>query len=174
MAILAEVSKIYRKMKPQDYINILQSGIDQFDNLAENAIRDVGIDFFTGKYEESFDKSETIKGKSFDGAPFSVKNFDYVDVWKPGHRYFQLNISNKGNEQNSPNPHSFRKSMYFEGNGLELHMANDASWKGEEYGSDVIANMFHNGIDVLEFENKNDQDKEMFLRNLIQQLFQDF
>ena len=43
--------------------------------------------------------------------------------------------------------------------------------RGEEYGSKVVANMFDNGIDVLEYENKDEADKQLFLKEFVNRIF---
>ena len=50
-------------------------------------------------------------------------------------------------------------------------MSDNATWKGEEYGSAVIKTMFQNGIDVLEYENKDESDKELFLSEFVSRIF---
>ena len=153
-------------MTPQEYIDGLQMAVRDFDIIADEAIRAVGIDFFKERYNKAFDKSETIKGNNFEGIGFWVKSKQYRKDWKPGTHYYQLNISNKGN-----NKQSFRKSMYFEGEGATLTMSDNATWKGDEYGSEVIKTMFSNGIDVLEYENKDEADKQLFLKEFVNRIF---
>ena len=153
-------------MTPQEYIDGLQMAVRDFDAIADEAIRAVGIDFFKERYNKAFDKSETIKGNNFEGIGFWVKSKQYRKDWKPGTHYYQLNISNKGN-----NKQSFRKSMYFEGEGATLTMSDNATWKGDEYGSEVIKTMFSNGIDVLEYENKDEADKQLFLKEFVNRIF---
>lgn len=154
-------------MTPQEYINNLQMTIRDFDDIAEASIRAVGIDFFKERYNKAFDKSLTIKGNNFKGIPFSVKSRDYLRDWRPGRKYDKLSISDKGNLFNPPNSQSFRRSMYFEGNGGDLRMSDNATWKGDEYGTKVIDTMMQNGIDVLEYENKDEYEKDLFLSNFI-------
>ncbi|MBQ4009207.1 MAG: hypothetical protein II604_00720, partial [Bacteroidales bacterium] len=85
-------------------------------------------------------------------------------IW--GGHYDMLNLSNtQGNKT------SFRQSMYFDGEGATLRIANNATYKGEEYGSKVVANMFDNGIDVLEYENKDEADKQLFLKEFVNRIF---
>lgn len=158
-------------MTPNEYISELQGAARDFDIIAELAIRAVGIDFFKAKYNEAFDKSETIKGNSFAGNPFQVRSKTYRKDWRPGAHYQYLSISNKGNDDFSPNKNSFRKSMYFDGEGATLTMSDNATWKGEEYGSEVIKTMFQNGIDVLEYENKDEADKQLFLKEFVNRIF---
>ena len=156
-------------MTPQEYIDGLNMAIRDFDIIADEAIRAVGIDFFKAKYNEAFDKGETIKGNSFEGASFSVRSGQYKKdfrMWKKLYSYYRLNLSNAdGNKQ------SFRKSMYFDGEGANLTMSDNATWKGDEYGSEVIKTMFQNGIDVLEYENKDEADKELFLKEFVSRIF---
>ena len=156
-------------MTPNEYISELQGAVRDFDIIAELAIRAVGIDFFKAKYNEAFNKSETIKGNSFKGEPFSVKKGTYKKdfrMWKGYYEYDMLNLSNlSGNKQ------SFRKSMYFDGEGATLTMSDNATWKGDEYGSEVIKTMFQNGIDVLEYENKDEADKQLFLKEFVSRIF---
>lgn len=154
-------------MTPQEYINNLQMTIRDFDDIAEASIRAVGIDYFKERYNKAFDKSLTIKGNNFKGIPFSVKSRDYLYDWRPGRKYDKLAISDKGNLFNAPNSQSFRRSMIFEGNGGDLHMSDNATWKGDEYGTKVIDTMMQNGVDVLEYENKDEYEKELFLSNFI-------
>ena len=158
-------------MTPEQYINELQGAARDFDIIAEAAIRAVGIDFFKERYNKAFDKSETIKGNSFAGNPFQVRSKTYRKDWRPGAHYQYLSISNEGNNDFSPNKNSFRKSMFFEGESATLTMSDNATWKGEEYGSEVIKTMYQNGIDVLEYENKDEADKELFLKEFVSRIF---
>ena len=158
-------------MTPDQYISELQGAAKDFDVIAEAAIRAVGIDFFKAKYNEAFDKGETAKGTNFQGGKWYAKSKSYRKDWGWGGHYDKLNLSNKGNELNSPNKQSFRKSMYFDGEGANLTMSDNATWKGEEYGSEVIKTMFQNGIDVLEYENKDEADKELFLKEFVSRIF---
>ena len=156
-------------MTPNEYISELQGAIKDFDIIADMSIRAVGIDFFKERYNKAFDNGETAKGNSFEGASFSVRGGQYKKdfrMWKKLYSYDRLNLSNAdGNKQ------SFRKSMYFEGEGANLTMSDNATWKGDEYGSDVIKTMFSNGIDVLEYENKDEADKQLFLKEFVNRIF---
>lgn len=158
-------------MTPQEYIDGLNMAVRDFDIIADEAIRAVGIDFFKERYNKAFDKSETIKGNSFAGNPFQARSKTYRKDWRPGSHYRYLSISNEGNDYFSPNKNSFRKSMYFEGEGATLTMSDNATWKGDEYGSEVIKTMFSNGIDVLEYENKDEADKQLFLKEFVNRIF---
>ena len=152
-------------MTPQEYIDGLNMAVRDFDAIADEAIRAVGIDFFKERYNKAFDKSETIKGNNFQGGRWYARGQYRKDFIWGGH-YDMLNLSNtQGNKT------SFRQSMYFEGEGADLRMSNNAKYKGEEYGSRIIANMFSNGIDVLEYENKDEADKELFLKEFVNRIF---
>ncbi|MBQ5900523.1 MAG: hypothetical protein IIW86_01550 [Clostridia bacterium] len=156
-------------MTPQEYIDGLQMAVRDFDIIADESIRAVGIDFFKERYNKAFDKGETIKGNSFEGATFSVRGGQYKKdfrMWKKLYSYDRLNLSNADGNRNS-----FRKSMFFEGEGATLQMSDNATWKGDEYGSDVIKTMFSNGIDVLEYENKDEADKQLFLKEFVNRIF---
>ena len=156
-------------MTPDQYISELQGAARDFDIIAEAAIRAVGIEFFKSKYNEAFNKGETAKGNSFEGAVFSVRGGQYKKdfrMWKKLYSYDRLNLSiADGNKT------SFRKSMFFDGEGASLTMSDNATWKGEEYGSEVIKTMYQNGIDVLEYENKDEADKELFLKEFVSRIF---
>ena len=152
-------------MTPHEYIDGLNMAVRDFDAIADEAIRAVGIDFFKERYNKAFDKSETIKGNNFQGGRWYARGQYRKDFIWGGH-YDMLNLSNtQGNKT------SFRQSMYFEGEGADLRMSNNAKYKGEEYGSRIIANMFSNGIDVLEYENKDEADKELFLKEFVNRIF---
>ena len=154
-------------MTPNEYILGLQMAIRDFDAIADESIRAVGIDFFKTKYRDAFNQGETIKGNNFQGGRWYASGQYRKDFTWGGH-YDMLNLSNtQGNKA------SFRQSMYFEGEGANLRMSNRATYKGEEYGSKVIANMFDNGIDVLEYENKDEADKELFLKEFVKRIFYD-
>lgn len=155
-------------MKPQQYIDILGNAIRDFDFLAEESIREVGIDFFKKKFRDAFDKSKTIKGNSFEGIDWYANGKEYRKdfTWRGTYKF--LNLSNlDGNDK------SFRKSMYFDGNGKDLTIKDNASYKGSEYGSKVIENLMNNGIDVLEYENKTDQEKGEFIKNFVRLIFEE-
>ena len=153
-------------MTPQEYIDGLQMAVRDFDTIADEAIRAVGIDFFKLKYRDAYNQGETIKGNNFQGGRWYASGKQYRKDFIWGGHYDMLNLSNtQGNKT------SFRQSMYFDGEGANLRMANNATYKGEEYGSKVIANMYDNGIDVLEYENKDEADKQLFLKEFINRIF---
>ena len=154
-------------MTPQEYFDGLQMAVRDFVEIADEAIRAVGIDFFKLKYRDAYNQGETIKGNNFQGGRWYARGQYRKDFIWGGH-YDLLNLSNiQGNKT------SFRQSMYFDGEGADLRMSNNATYKGEEYGSRIIANMFSNGIDVLEYENKDEADKELFLKEFVKRIFYD-
>ena len=153
-------------MTPDQYISELQGAARDFDVIAEAAIRAVGIDFFKLKYRDAFNQGETVKGTNFQGGRWYAKGKQYRKDFIWGGHYDMLNLSNtQGNKT------SFRQSMYFDGEGANLRMSDNATWKGEEYGSAVIKTMYQNGIDVLEYENKDESDKELFLSEFVSRIF---
>ena len=99
-------------MTPQEYIDGLQMAVRDFDTIADEAIRAVGIDFFKTKYRDAFNQGETVKGNNFQGGRWYASGKQYRSDFIWGGHYDMLNLSNtQGNKT------SFRQSIYFDGEG---------------------------------------------------------
>lgn len=156
-------------MTPSDYIENIKWTATHFDEVARGAILQVGIDHFKERFAESFNDSRTAKGKDIAGVEFFTSGQYRKDFrFSRGHTD-TLNLSNR-----EGNATSFRKAIQFEDKGEEFFINSFAQYKGEDYGDKVVDNFLKNGIDIFEFQTKDEAEQDLFRGKFIELMEFDF